>query len=834
MAKQSLLVADADPRSLRILDVALRKAGFQVGTASDGAEAQRRVQRSPPDLVLADLGLPGFDGISLCKAIRADPKLTGIPVILISADKDPRVRSQAIEAGADDFLGKPLLIKELTQRVRMLLVRREQQRMSLRGTPAALTGAIVDLGLIDVFQSLDGWKRSAVVGCEWGDKLAQVWVRDGQVVDCETGQLVGEAAFYRLLHWEGGNFRVEFGPVDREPRIEVSTQGLVLEAMRRVDEMGRLAESVPLSSKLSVDFSALAKRLADLPDEVNGVLRLLDGQRPLSEVIDRSPIDDLATLVVVQRLLNEKVLQHSAGETVKMKVKPTLDQWLGPDSPVQPQYTAPDAPTPALGYQLPQTDPLAQEAAEQEAAPVSQPPPAPEPVAPQAAISAPPLPPALPSSPSLAALPSAQATLPLPPAPAVGALARPSEDSPQASFDLPAELVRALTPPGVAPVEPREAPPAVEVERASLQVAAAFAHADAQAALAAAPAAPVKTETFKLPAEPKKPVALVRFPPLRGVRRERLRREADEARLQLTSGRPVRLTHLVELPAWPVAAGEAVRSISPAVSDAAKRFAPDVPVAAVAGLPGARASANGARAPSTAAEGLAGTAALLGELPVPSPRIPDTEPAPPPAFTPVPSAPPAVVTPAPAPSAASPTPAPAGGAEHSFEAKPLSAADLARTDALAPASSAIGTRPDGSPWDDNTEPGAATPEAPTSPGHKIEVPGDPASPDAPTSPGHRVEVPDELRSEGDAHQQSLALLSDLIGPSAAAIPAGPVLPAASGEGTPIPAVAQSIAEVAAKPAPAPAVEAKPATEHRQEHEQVQEHAHPSSGQARLS
>ncbi|HYV65396.1 MAG TPA: response regulator transcription factor, partial [Myxococcales bacterium] len=159
MAKQNLLVVDADPRSQHILEVALRKAGFAVTTAADGAEALRKVQRSPPDLVLSELSLPGQDGAALCRALRGDARLGGTPVLLMNADRAKPTREAALQAGADDFLVKPLLIKELVARIRTLLTQREQARYAQRGSAAALTGSVSDLGLVDLFTSLENWQK---------------------------------------------------------------------------------------------------------------------------------------------------------------------------------------------------------------------------------------------------------------------------------------------------------------------------------------------------------------------------------------------------------------------------------------------------------------------------------------------------------------------------------------------------------------------------------------------------------------------------------------------------------------------------------------------------
>ncbi|MFL5422422.1 MAG: PleD family two-component system response regulator, partial [Myxococcales bacterium] len=102
MPKHNLLVADPDPRSLRLLELALRRAGFGVATASDGGEALRRIQRASPGLVLADVALPTQDGFTVCRTVRASDRFGTIPILLMSSDRDPDLRVRAGEAGADD------------------------------------------------------------------------------------------------------------------------------------------------------------------------------------------------------------------------------------------------------------------------------------------------------------------------------------------------------------------------------------------------------------------------------------------------------------------------------------------------------------------------------------------------------------------------------------------------------------------------------------------------------------------------------------------------------------------------------------------------------------
>jgi putative two-component system response regulator len=112
-----VLVAD-DTDSIRALFQKLLSAdGHEVITVEDGAEALAAVERHHPDVVLLDVGMPGLDGIEVCRRLKSDPASRLTPVVLVTGLSDLSDRIKGIEAGADDFLSKPVHPHELRARV---------------------------------------------------------------------------------------------------------------------------------------------------------------------------------------------------------------------------------------------------------------------------------------------------------------------------------------------------------------------------------------------------------------------------------------------------------------------------------------------------------------------------------------------------------------------------------------------------------------------------------------------------------------------------------------------------------------------------------------------
>ena len=123
-----VLVVDDDQDMAALLARTLTKEGMSVDTVFDGDSALVHAMSSTPDLILLDVVLPGISGFDLCERLKADDATALIPIILVTTLEDSRSRVRGIEAGADDFLSKPIRLEELVARVKALRRLHETRR----------------------------------------------------------------------------------------------------------------------------------------------------------------------------------------------------------------------------------------------------------------------------------------------------------------------------------------------------------------------------------------------------------------------------------------------------------------------------------------------------------------------------------------------------------------------------------------------------------------------------------------------------------------------------------------------------------------------------------
>ena len=122
-----ILVVDDQRSNLELMAGVLTARGYDVLTAADGESALEQVREASPDIVVSDILMPGLDGYELCRRLRASPATALLPVVLVTSLDPQGERMKGIEAGADDFLAKPVNWEELFARVRSLLRVKTQQ-----------------------------------------------------------------------------------------------------------------------------------------------------------------------------------------------------------------------------------------------------------------------------------------------------------------------------------------------------------------------------------------------------------------------------------------------------------------------------------------------------------------------------------------------------------------------------------------------------------------------------------------------------------------------------------------------------------------------------------
>ncbi|HZV80292.1 MAG TPA: response regulator transcription factor [Candidatus Binatus sp.] len=143
------LIVDDEPNIAALLHDTLMAEGFDVAVAADGMAALRRARAHTPDLIILDIGLPGLDGLEVCRALRKESRA---PIVIVSARGSEVDRIVGLELGADDYLVKPFSPRELVARVRAIM-RRSGQAPPERGQ-SFTAGAI----------TLDAQRREVTVG----------------------------------------------------------------------------------------------------------------------------------------------------------------------------------------------------------------------------------------------------------------------------------------------------------------------------------------------------------------------------------------------------------------------------------------------------------------------------------------------------------------------------------------------------------------------------------------------------------------------------------------------------------------------------------------------
>lgn len=236
MTGYRVLIADDEAMARSALADYLMLTGYEVIAASDGREAVEKAQRYRPDVVLLDVQMPLSDGFEALAALREDPVLTDVPVLLLTSLSRTNLKVRALDLGADDYIVKPFDRAELVARVRRAL-RRSARYRELAGT---LQGDLANVSLPELLQTLELGRRTGRL--TFPDLQAEILVERGHFRAARWLAREGTEVLVRLMLIPRGSFRMSFedpSPLDGDTPPGIPIQEVILECAKTIDETRR-------------------------------------------------------------------------------------------------------------------------------------------------------------------------------------------------------------------------------------------------------------------------------------------------------------------------------------------------------------------------------------------------------------------------------------------------------------------------------------------------------------------------------------------------------------------------------------------------------------------
>ncbi len=138
---RKILVVEDESDVADLLTLNLRKVGFRVSTAADGASGLQKAREGRPDFIILDLMLPKMSGVEVCKILKSDTATSHIPILMLTAKAEEIDRIVGLEFGADDYVTKPFSPREIVLRIRAILRRGETADESLKAGPISIDPA---------------------------------------------------------------------------------------------------------------------------------------------------------------------------------------------------------------------------------------------------------------------------------------------------------------------------------------------------------------------------------------------------------------------------------------------------------------------------------------------------------------------------------------------------------------------------------------------------------------------------------------------------------------------------------------------------------------------
>ncbi len=246
MKTVKVLVVDDNPLVLDLITKGM-DPHCEVIPATDGADALLKAIDSAPDLIISDYKTPGMDGRQLFEKLKTRESTRQIPFIFVAARADIEEKLKPLGSGVEDFIQKPFFLDEFVQKAKKVVDRLHLEKLSKQASrPGVIQGRIEEMSIIDLLQSLEMGQKSCRLTLRRNSQQIELYFAAGACKHAVHGAKQGDDAVYEVVKWNDGEFEIDFNTTTEKVTTTRSTQGLLMEGLRLIDEANAAAaESKP-------------------------------------------------------------------------------------------------------------------------------------------------------------------------------------------------------------------------------------------------------------------------------------------------------------------------------------------------------------------------------------------------------------------------------------------------------------------------------------------------------------------------------------------------------------------------------------------------------------
>jgi CheY-like chemotaxis protein len=231
-----VLIVDDNPLVLDLMRSAM-EPHCEVIATRDGADALLRAVEHPPDLIICDYRMPGVDGRQLYEKLRGREATRNIPFIFVASRGDIEEKLRPSVGGGEDFVVKPFFLADLERAAKRFVDRLHLEKLQQRASrPGVIQGRLEEMSVTELMQSLEMGQKSCRLTLRHAGDTAELYFDAGQCRHAKMGDAEGDAIVYQAVQWADGEFEIQFGATTDRTTTTHSTTGLLMEAMRLLDE----------------------------------------------------------------------------------------------------------------------------------------------------------------------------------------------------------------------------------------------------------------------------------------------------------------------------------------------------------------------------------------------------------------------------------------------------------------------------------------------------------------------------------------------------------------------------------------------------------------------